>query len=280
MPTRIDLERLVKRVVGRVMSERGSERSAEPAVARLQGVHVTAHPSGKPLRPEPERHDSPSQGRGPELVTVECLVDVEDGGRYLLPAGAIVTALAREEAWRRRITLLSNGGLDRSTREDGRLRVALGADHGGFALKKSVIEWMREMGHVALDFGTHDENAVDYPDLACAVAEAVAQGRADFGICIDGAGIGSAMAANKVPGVRAANCWDVAGARNAREHNFANVLTLGGKTMQPRTAYEVVRTFLTTREGEERHARRVQKLSAIEERYVRAPAQNPTKRSP
>ena len=107
-----------------------------------------------------------------------------------------------------------------------------------------------------LDLGTHDETAVDYPDFARAVAEAVAEGRADLGVCIDGAGIGSAMTANKVPGVRAANCWDVASARNAREHNYANVLTLGGRWLSPLGASEILAAFLSTPRGEERHGRR------------------------
>ena len=136
-------------------------------------------------------------------------------------------------------------------------------------LKRAVLDWVRELGIVAVDLGTHDENPVDYPDFAKAVAEAVAEGRADLGICVDGAGIGSAMAANKVPGVLAANCHDVSTARNAREHNFANVLTLGGRTLQASEAQAIVRAFLATPCGEERHRKRVEKIRALERRYAR-----------
>jgi len=151
------------------------------------------------------------------------------------------------------------------------LRVALGADHGGYPLKGDLIAWVRELGMLPLDLGTHGQAAVDYPDFAQAVAEAVREGRADFGVCVDGAGIGSAMAANKVPGVRAANCWDVASASNAREHNFANVLCLGGPRLAPSLALEILRTFLTTPTGAERHARRVDKITRIESRYSARP---------
>jgi ribose 5-phosphate isomerase B len=265
---------LARRVASRVLAERGlaqypAARAEVGGAPRTQGVHVTAHPCDEPLRPSSRGATSSAHGGGPELVTERCLTDVPDGGRYRLARGAIVTDLAREAAWRRRITLLAPDANAAATRADGRLRVALGADHGGFALKQAVLEWVRELGHLAFDLGTHGESPVDYPDFAREVAEAVAQGRADLGICIDGAGIGSAIAANKVPGVRAAMCCDAAGARNAREHNFANVLTLGGKTAFAKDAREIVRAFLATSEGEERHARRVQKIAGIELKYSR-----------
>jgi ribose 5-phosphate isomerase B len=152
------------------------------------------------------------------------------------------------------------------------LRVAVGADHGGFQLKGDVLVWLRELGHRPLDLGTHGESPVDYPDFAAAVARAVAEGRADLGVAIDGAGIGSAMAANKIPGVRAANCADAAQAKNAREHNFANVLTLGAKAISPSKALEVLRMFITTSFGEERHARRVAKLAELDRRRGAEPA--------
>lgn len=146
------------------------------------------------------------------------------------------------------------------------LRVALGADHGGYALKADLIDWVRDLGMLPIDLGTHGEAAVDYPDFAFAVADAVQGGRADFGVCVDGAGIGSTMAANKVPGIRAANCFDVASAKNAREHNFANVLCLG--RLAPSLALDILRAFLSTPTGAARHARRVDKITQIEARYT------------
>lgn len=154
-----------------------------------------------------------------------------------------------------------------ATRPGGALRIAIGADHGGFPLKCDLIDWIRDLGHLPLDLGTHGPAAVDYPDFAWAVAESVAEGRADFGICIDGAGIGSTMAANKVPGARAANCFDIASAQNAREHNYANVLCLGAGPLAPSQALEILRAFLSTPTGAARHGRRVDKITAIETRY-------------
>ena len=112
--------------------------------------------------------------------------------------------------------------------------VAVGADHGGFKMKEELKGFLGEAGHRVHDFGTNSEDAVEYPDFAHAVARAVGDGTVDVGIIIDGAGVGSAITANKVPGVRAAACYSVPVARNSREHNDANVLTLGSKTITSR----------------------------------------------
>ena len=150
-----------------------------------------------------------------------------------------------------------------SSAAPGRPRIALGADHGGVALKDTLLAFLRERGHAVSDLGTFGTDAVDYPDFAIRVAHAVAEGRADLGIMIDGAGIGSCMAANKVPGVRAAMCYDVTTAGNAREHNNANLLTLGGTLIGARLAAEIVRTFLDTPFAGGRHAMRVDKIDAL-----------------
>jgi ribose 5-phosphate isomerase B len=142
--------------------------------------------------------------------------------------------------------------------------VALGADHGGFAMKEGLKKVLAELGFEVLDMGTHSTDAVDYPDFAIAVAKAVAEGRAAQGIMVDGAGIGSAMAANKIRGVRAALCYDLTTASNAREHNDANVLTLGGTLIGPRLAADIVKTFLTTPFGGGRHQSRVDKINALD----------------
>lgn len=268
MAAPIDLQSLVKRVAGRVLAERGRTRHPDgrpetPGVARPAGVHVTITPPGGPDRPATDEGSSVAR-RGGELVSARDLAGVPDGGSYDVPPGAIVTDLAREEAWRRRIRLE-----ERSAGRQSATRVAIGSDHGGFKLKGEVAELLRSIGIDVHDVGTHDENPVDYPDFARAAAELVARGDARFAIVVDGAGIGSAMAANKVPGVRAANCWDEATAKNAREHNHANVLTLGAKHLTPEQARKVVRAFLGTAEGEERHGRRVAKIVEIERRYAR-----------
>lgn len=148
---------------------------------------------------------------------------------------------------------------------DGRaLTVALGADHGGVSLKSAIADRIRELGLGVLDFGTVTKDPVDYPDFAVAVAKAVASGRATVGVMIDGAGIGSCMAANKVAGIRAAMCYDVTTATNAREHNNANVLTLGAGLIGTRLALAILETFLATPFAGGRHGARVQKIDALD----------------
>ena len=146
--------------------------------------------------------------------------------------------------------------------------VAVGADHGGYRLKERIAAALRDDGFDVRDCGTHDTDAVDYPDFAHAVARLVADGDARFGIVVDGAGIGSCIAANKVPGIRAATCWDVSSARNSREHNHANVLALGAGLIGENLALEIVRAWLDTPWGGDRHARRVGKIAEIERRYL------------
>lgn len=143
-------------------------------------------------------------------------------------------------------------------------RIALGADHGGVSLKDAIASHLRELGHDVTDHGTTGTAAVDYPDYAAAVARAVAGGSAHVGIMVDGAGIGSCMTANKIPGVRAALCYDVTTAVNAREHNNANVLTLGGGLIGPRLALAIVEAFLATAFAGGRHAARVAKIDALD----------------
>ena len=153
--------------------------------------------------------------------------------------------------------------------------VAVGADHGGFALKVVLVKHLADNGFGVTDCGTSGPDAVDYPEFAHVVARLVASGACANGIVIDGAGIGSAMAANKVPGVRAANAHDTSMARNAREHNYANVLTLGARMIGEGLALEIVDTFLATPWGAERHGRRVAKITDIEQRYSKPQAEEP-----
>ncbi|QBI21877.1 ribose 5-phosphate isomerase B [Egibacter rhizosphaerae] len=147
--------------------------------------------------------------------------------------------------------------------------MAVGADHGGFALKERLAAELRDRGHAVTDCGTHSTESADYPDFAHAVARHVADGSCDVGIVVDGAGIGSAMTANKVPGIRAATCWDVSSAQNSREHNHANVLSLGAGLLGENLALQVVYAWLATPWGGERHARRVNKITEYEGRYLR-----------
>ena len=213
------------------------------------------------------------------------------GARELDATGAVITPSARDAAARSGVTL--KGSKVATPRRDASRagagsqpvappsgesaqtpaspspqvamrRIAVGADHGGVALRDAIAARLRELGHDVTDHGTTGASPVDYPDYAIAVAQAVATGGAQLGIMVDGAGIGSCMTANKVPGVRAAMCYDVTTAQNAREHNNANVLTLGGGLIGTRLALAIVETFLSTSFGGGRHAARVAKIDALD----------------
>jgi len=198
-----------------------------------------------------------------EVVTAEDVFKVPVGGEISASAGAIVTPWAREIASTRGVRIV----LGRTPAASS--VVALGADHGGFPLKEEIKAHLTRLGYRFHDLGTFSTDPVDYPDIAAAVARAGKAGDARFGILVDGAGIGSAMTANKVPGVRAALCVDAAAARNAREHNDANVLTLGARVVESGKVPEIVETFLKAECTEERHARRVQKIRAVEREYLK-----------
>ncbi len=147
--------------------------------------------------------------------------------------------------------------------------VAIGADHGGYELKEILKKELVEAGYQVLDSGTHSKEPVDYPDFAHAVASRVASGQAWRGVIIDGAGIGSCMVANKVPGIRAALAYDISSAVNSREHNDANVLTLGAGLIGVNLARQILKTWLETPFAGGRHSRRAEKIVAIEQKYLK-----------
>lgn len=206
------------------------------------------------------------------LVTEADVQAVPVGGRIDVPQGALVTPLARQAALERRVSMdkaltVSVPGANPSPA--GQQTIAIGADHGGYELKEMLKGYLGELDYKVIDCGTDSASSVDYPDFAFAVAQLVAQERAWRGIVVDGAGIGSCMAANKVPGVRAAMCYDQATASNSREHNGANVLTLGAGMIGPNLAKQIVKTWLETPFGGGRHARRVNKIMEIEGRFLK-----------
>ena len=147
--------------------------------------------------------------------------------------------------------------------------VAVGADHGGFELKEALKSDISALGFEVSDLGTNSKDAVDYPDFAHAVAQAVGAGEAWRGIVIDGAGIGSCIVANKVPGVRAGMAYDVSSANNSREHNDTNVLTLGAGLIGINLAKQIVKVWLTTEFAGGRHTPRVDKIKAVERKYLK-----------
>ncbi len=151
----------------------------------------------------------------------------------------------------------------------GKKIVAIGADHGGFELKELLKKDLATQGFDVNDVGTNNKDAVDYPDFAHAVAQAVGTGKAWRGIMIDGAGIGSCIVANKVPGVRAGMAYDYSSAVNSREHNDTNVLTLGAGLIGPNLAKQIVKTWLTTEFAGGRHTSRVDKIKSVEKKYLK-----------
>jgi ribose 5-phosphate isomerase B len=144
------------------------------------------------------------------------------------------------------------------------MRIAVGSDHAGFSLKRHLVETLTRLGHVIDDRGTHDEQPADYPPICAAVGRAVVEGHADRGVVIGGSGQGEQIAANKVPGVRAALCNDLYTARMSREHNDANVLAIGGRIVAPGLADEILTLWLSTKFEGGRHQRRLDQIAAIE----------------
>lgn len=200
------------------------------------------------------------------LITEDDLRGLDVGARVRIAQNARFTPLAQDIVAERRIELI------RKTPRDNEIRarsVAIGADHGGFQIKESLKGFLSGLGLTVSDLGTNSPDPVDYPDYAHAVARAVGDNRADVGIIIDGAGIGSAMTANKVPNVRAAACYSVALAKNSREHNGANVLTLGAGQNSQAEIEQIVSAFLSAEISEERHKKRVGKIGEVERKYTK-----------
>lgn len=147
------------------------------------------------------------------------------------------------------------------------MKIAIGCDHGGFQLKGEIISYLKEEGYEVQDFGTYSEESCDYPDYAVKVAESVAAKENELGIIICGTGIGVSIVANKVPGIRAALCSDTFSAHATRQHNNANILTMGQRVVGPGLALDIAKTFLTSEFEGGRHERRIEKIKQIEEKY-------------
>lgn len=200
--------------------------------------------------------------------------------RRVTSAPALVSAAMPTEAEIRQVVSRVVAGLEHTETEQlrdapspmagGKPSIAIGCDHGGYPLKERIGFRLKEQGYDVTDCGTHSAESVDYPDFAHSVAQLVSSGESTYGIIIDGAGIGSSITANKVPGVRAALCYDLSSARNSREHNHANVLTLGAGLIGTSLAQQIVETWLSTPWAPGRHADRVEKITAIERTYLRS----------
>jgi ribose 5-phosphate isomerase B len=251
--TRDRVRALVRDVLSKAVTtepERTSFASASPAQSSA------ASPSGNITRDESAKL----------VITEDDVRGLERGAILRISESARLTPLAADIVNDLGIELVRR--IPRTGSKQSKT-VAIGADHGGYPMKEELKVFLEEAGHRVHDFGTNSESAVDYPDFAHAVARAVSDGSVDVGIVIDGAGVGSAMTANKVPGVRAAACYSVEVARNSREHNDANVLTLGSKTITTDQMREIVRAWLGTEITEDRHRKRVAKIDAVERQYQR-----------
>src|SRR2546423_1630988 len=256
--TRDRVRALVRDVLNKAMPESSSEARATTST---HSSSTSSPPTSSANSPAVTRDESAKL-----VITEDDVRGLEGGAVLRIAENARLTPLASDIVNERGIEIQRRVPRTGSKQHKS---IAVGADHGGYAMKEELKKFLFELGHRVHDFGTNSESAVDYPDLAHAVARAVSDGSAEVGIVIDGAGVGSAMTANKVPGVRAAACYSVEVARNSREHNGANVLTLGSKTITSDQMRDIVRAWLSTDLTEERHRKRVSKIEAIERQYQR-----------
>jgi ribose 5-phosphate isomerase B len=202
-----------------------------------------------------------------QMITEADARTLEYGSTVVLVAGGHVTPLAQDTLTARRISIVRDGhaGDAESLAPKAEIKnVAIAADHTGVALKKTILQHLRGRGIAVHDLGTNNSEPVDYPDTAASAAVQVSRGEADAGIVIDGAGLGSTIAANKVDGVRAAMCLNQTLARYARQHNGANVLALGSTLVTPEEALGIVDTFIDTPMREPRYIRRLTKIRDLE----------------
>src|SRR6267154_5483506 len=251
----------VRALVRDVLSKAAPAEFEASTAAQPASTSASSTPSAPITEPVITRDESAKL-----VITEDDVRGLERGSVLRIAEAARLTPLAADIINERGIEItrrISRGGSKQSR------TVAVGADHGGYPMKEELKSFLAELGHRVHDFGTNSESAVDYPDFAHAVARAVADRSVDVGIVIDGAGVGSAMTANKVPGVRAAACYSVEVARNSREHNGANVLTLGSKTISSAEMRDIVRAWLGTELTEDRHRKRVNKIDAVERQYSR-----------
>jgi ribose 5-phosphate isomerase B len=251
---------LVRDVLDKALPEE-DQSDQSPAATPSRFIDTAPQNSVTPSETKATRDESSKT-----IITEDDVRDLASGSVLRMAQDARLTPLAADIVKEKGIEIVR-----RASRRGSKASkmIAVGADHGGFKMKEELKTFLRELGHQVHDFGTNSEEAVDYPDFAYAVAKSVSEGASDVGIVIDGAGVGSAITANKVPGVRAAACYSAAVARNSREHNGANVLTLGSKTITSAEMRDIVNAWLTTEMTEDRHRKRVEKIKAIERQYLR-----------
>jgi ribose 5-phosphate isomerase B len=247
----------VRDLVREVLAKTPLEEASKPAIIEHFVVNSLKDEIGK----EFDRDESAKT-----ILTEDDLRGLDFGARVRVSEGVKFTPLASDIIREREIELIKKTSRHSSSNVSS---IAIGCDHGGFETKENLKSFLNELGFRVHDFGTNSTDAVDYPDFALAVAVSVSNSQSDVGIIIDGAGIGSAMTANKVPNVRAAACYSVALAKNSREHNGANVLTLGSGQNNFNELKEIVSAWLNTDITEDRHLKRVVKIVNIEKQYTK-----------
>lgn len=255
--TRDRVRALVRQVLATVPTEGEQKHAAAAPAAAVE--HVIVNSLQDKLGREFDRDESAKS-----LLTEDDLRGLEPGARLRVAQNVKFTSLAQDIVNDRGIELIRKQPRQNTTKVRS---VAIGSDHGGFKMKEQLKKYLSDFGLQVRDFGTESEDAVDYPDFAHEVAKSVSGRQVDVGIIIDGAGIGSAMTANKVPNVRAAACYSTELAKNSREHNGANVLTLGAGQNSFDEVKQIVEAFISTDISEERHKKRVGKIDNIEKQY-------------
>ncbi|HMS41336.1 MAG TPA: ribose 5-phosphate isomerase B [Pyrinomonadaceae bacterium] len=253
--TRERVRELVRQVLANVPTE--EEKPQTPNFPQ----HVVVNSLKDKAEKEFDRDESAKN-----LITEDDLRGLDFGAKLRVAENAKFTPLADDLVREKQIELIRKQPRKSSIKVKS---VAVGCDHGGFEFKEQLKNFLGDLGVHVRDFGTNSKDAVDYPDFAHAVAVAVQRNQTEVGIIIDGAGIGSAMTANKVPNVRAAACYSAVLAKNSREHNGANVLTLGSGQNSFDEIKQIVEAFLSTDLTEDRHKKRVGKIDAIQKQYSR-----------
>jgi ribose 5-phosphate isomerase B len=257
--TRDRVRALVQQVLATVPTEGEQKPAAAGPASTVE--HVIVNSLQEKLGREFDRDESSKS-----LLTEDDLRGLEPGSRLRVAQNVKLTSLAQDIVNERKIELIHKQARQNATKVRS---IAIGSDHGGYKMKEQLKNYLTDFGLQVRDFGTESEDAVDYPDFAHAVAKSVSGQQVDIGIIIDGAGIGSAMTANKVPNVRAAACYSTALAKNSREHNGANILTLGAGQNSFDEVKQIVDAFISTEISEERHKKRVGKIDNIEKQYRR-----------
>jgi len=206
-----------------------------------------------------------------KLITEDDVKKIIKSGAHeiLIEDGSLLTPLANDRIRFAGLKIIKDPTFISVTSSNSQIKIAIGSDHSGVKLKKIIGEILKQKGYDLYDVGTFTEDAVDYPDIAFSVANRVMIGEVDFGILIDATGIPSAITANKLPGIRAATCYNEFSAKSSREHNNSNIIVIGAKAIGEETAISIIDVWLNSKFMGDRHQKRLDKLSVIEEKYLK-----------